>query len=153
MGQFDQPLFDAGFASGLVYYEDQYPGQDPTARIILTVTVAGLHTVPAIVDTDAPWCLLDADILAEIEPEQLDSLLTERLAVRGVSYQSRLTRLMVSLRADVGEDVDLEATVFVPILQPGETWNMPNFIGLQRLLSRIRFAVDPAENIFYFGPA
>ncbi len=153
MGQFDQPLFASGFASGLVYYEDQYPGQDPTARIILTVTVAGLHTVPAIADTGAPWCLLDADILVEIEPEQVDSLPTERLAIRGMSYQGRLTRLIVSLRADVGEDVDLEATVFVPILKPGETWNVPNFIWLQGLLSRIRFAVDPTENVFYFGPA
>ena len=53
MGRFNQPLFDSGFASGLVYYEDQYPGQDPTARIVLTVTVAGLHTLPAIVDTGA----------------------------------------------------------------------------------------------------
>jgi hypothetical protein len=41
MGQFNQLLFDSGFASGLVYYEDQYPGQDPTARIVLTVTIAG----------------------------------------------------------------------------------------------------------------
>ena len=116
------------------------------------MTVAGLHTVPAIVDTGAPWCLLDADILAEIEPVQADSLPTERLSIRGLSYQGRLTRLIVSLRADEGEDVDLEATVFVPILNPDETWNVPNFIGLQGLLSRIRFAVDPAENVFYFGP-
>jgi hypothetical protein len=75
MGQFNQPLFDSGFASGLVYYEDHYPGQDPSARIVLTITIAGLHTVPAIIDTGAPWCLLDADILAELEPVQADVLL------------------------------------------------------------------------------
>jgi hypothetical protein len=86
MARFNQPLFDTGFASGLVYYEDQYPGQDPTARIVLTVTVAGLHTLPAIVDTGAPWCLLDADILTEIEPTQAGALPTERLAIRGVHY-------------------------------------------------------------------
>ena len=152
MGRFKVPLFASGFASGLVYYEDQYPGQDPTARVVLTVTIAGLHTVPAIVDTGAPWCLLDADILAAIELVQADSLPTERLAIRGVHYQGRLTRLILRLRADEGEDVDLEATVFVPMLNPGEPWNVPNFIGLQGLLSRMRFAVDPAENVFYFGP-
>ena len=152
MGRFNQPLFDSGFASGLVYYEDQYPGQDPTARIVLTVTVAGLHTVQAIVDTGAPWCLFDADILAELESMHADTLPIERLTIRGVLYQGRLTRIVLSLRADEGEDLDLEATVFVPILNPGETWNVPNFIGLQGLLSRIRFAVDPAENVFYFGP-
>jgi hypothetical protein len=51
-----------------------------------------------------------------------------------------------------GDDLEIPATVFVPTIPPGETWLHPNFLGLTGLLDRIRFAVDPAENTFYFGP-
>jgi len=47
----------------------------------------------------------------------------------------------------------VQATFFIPALLPGESWNFPNFLGLDGFLNRIRFAVDPAENIFYFGPS
>jgi len=30
-------------------------------------------------------------------------------------------------------------------------WPGPNFIGYEGLLQRIRFAVDPETNLFYFG--
>jgi len=40
-----------------------------------------------------------------------------------------------------------------PILKSGQAWSYPNFLGLDGFLSRIRFAVDPTENVFYFGYA
>jgi hypothetical protein len=51
------------------------------------------------------------------------------------------------LLADTGEPLDVPATVFVTPDWPG-----PNFLGYQGLLQRIRFAVDPESNRFYFGP-
>ena len=57
-----------------------------------------------------------------------------------------LYRVPLSFSADEGESLDLEATVF---LSPD--WTGPNFIGYQGLLQRIRFAVDPDANLFYFG--
>jgi len=60
--------------------------------------------------------------------------------------------MQLGLRTDrQGQDLEIEATVFVPTLPPGETWRHPNFIGLSGFLERIRFAVDPEENAFYFG--
>ena len=61
--------------------------------------------------------------------------------------------MRIGLEAERGESLDIEATVFVPILPPGETWLHPNFIGLDGFLNRIRFAIDPEENAFYFGSA
>jgi len=56
----------------------------------------------------------------------------------------------MKLLADVGEDLELQATVFVPDVE--EFWgNFPAFIGLTGFLERIRFAVDPLNNTFYFG--
>jgi hypothetical protein len=57
------------------------------------------------------------------------------------------------LQADVGQNLAIPATVFIPELEPGQVWNLPNFIGLKGLLERVRFAVDASENGFYFGPA
>ena len=57
-----------------------------------------------------------------------------------------LYRVAVTIEAEEGESLDVEATVF---LSPD--WRGPNFIGYQGLLQRIRFAVDPETNLFYFG--
>lgn len=61
-------LFDNGFASGMTYYADYYPGQYDTARIVVLIGVAGLPAVEAVVDTGAPWCILDPSV-AELVDE------------------------------------------------------------------------------------
>jgi hypothetical protein len=38
-----------------------------------------------------------------------------------------------------------------PDSKPGLLWDLPNFLGLSGFLERIRFAVDPGSNLFYFG--
>ncbi len=43
--------------------------------------------------------------------------------------------------------MDIEANVFVV---PG--WQAPCFIGYAGALDRVRFAIDPSANRFYFGP-
>lgn len=45
-----------------------------------------------------------------------------------------------------------DVTAFVPHLTPGENWPFPTFLGWHCCLERIRFAIDPAEEKFYFGP-
>ena len=59
--------------------------------------------------------------------------------------------MMMRLEASLGEDLDVDATVFVPRLEPGDIWNYPNFIGWDGFLNRIKFAIDPTESAFYFG--
>ena len=61
--------------------------------------------------------------------------------------------MTVSLLADEGNSLEFETTVLIPIVPLEATWDRPNFIGLNNFLSRIRFAVDPNENAFYFGLA
>jgi hypothetical protein len=57
-----------------------------------------------------------------------------------------LYRETIRISADEGQPLDVEATIFV-----SPDWRGPNFIGYQGLLQRIRFAVDPETNLFYFG--
>ena len=153
MARFAQLLISGNFATGMTYYQDLYPGQEQSARVVLPVIVEGSLAVHAVVDTGAPWCVIDpaivrqigAGIRADYEPDRW-------LMVRGTWYMGKLLRLGISLEAERGNGLEIDATVFVPTLPPGDTWPHPNFIGLDGFLNRIRFAVDPRENAFYFGP-
>ena len=153
MARFTQTLIDSGFASGVTRYEDHYPGYEESARVVIEVHVESGYPVPAIVDTAAPWCVLDPEIVQRLQafgPVDYDP--TTRLIIRQGSFEGRLLKLNLSLQAEQGDDLLVDATVFVPSLGRGEQWPHPNFIGLDGFLSRIRFAVAPSENAFYFGP-
>jgi len=58
----------------------------------------------------------------------------------------QLIRLPVTLIADEGESLDLEATFFV-----SEQWRGGTFLGYTGLLDRLRIALDSPANLFYFG--
>ena|SRR5215471_2332109 len=49
--------------------------------------------------------------------------------------------------AEQGESLNIEASVFV-----AADWYLGNFLGYTGFLERLRFAVDPGTNTFYFGP-
>ncbi len=155
MAQFAEAFSACGFTSGVTYYTDRYPGQEQHARIVLSATFEGRMTIQVIVDTGAPWCVLDPEIADDLgitthpnyEP-------TNGLTIRGHVFEGRLYRMGICLQNE-GEDSDnpeIEATVFVPTLPVGQEWPFPNFIGLDGFLSRIRFAIDPQESAFYYNP-
>ncbi|MBI4531612.1 MAG: hypothetical protein HY709_08815, partial [Candidatus Latescibacteria bacterium] len=48
--------------------------------------------------------------------------------------------------AEEGENVEVEATWFI-----SPDWPGPIVIGWKGCLERLRFAVDPSEDTFYFG--
>lgn len=146
-------LVPDNFSQGMARYRDRYPGQEQFARIVLAVTLEGRLPVQAVVDTGAPWCVIDP-ILAERVRTAADVGYEPgmKLMIRGVRYKGKLIRMLITLEAERGESLDVDATVFVPRLSAGEMWPYPNFIGLDGFLNRIRFAIDPSENAFYFGP-
>ncbi|MBI3762643.1 MAG: hypothetical protein HY260_12400 [Chloroflexi bacterium] len=74
------------------------------------------------------------------------------MVIRGQRYTGTLHRLDAKIPAEHGDPLTVEATVFVPELLPDDTWDFPNFIGLTGMLERMRFAVVPSSQLFYFGP-
>lgn len=154
MARFDDLLIGGHFATGVATYEDFYPGDKENARIVLSVSIAGRISTEAIVDTGAPYCILAPQLVkqAGISPDS-GYAPTGPLKIRGIFYRGTLHRMSIVLRNEQeGGDLEVPATVFVPTIPQGEPWLHPNFLGLTGLLERIRFAVDPAENAFYFGP-
>jgi len=54
--------------------------------------------------------------------------------------------LRIELIADVGDHLDFDAVAFV-----SPDWWAPSFIGYTGMLERLRFAIDPQVNRFFFG--
>jgi hypothetical protein len=107
----------------------------------------GSGLVMTVVDTAAPWCIFRPEIGQLIrETFELLSDGDIRLSTRLGLIRGALFHGPITIPADHGESLDLEATVF---LSPD--WRGDNFVGYQGLLQRIRFAVDPRRNLFYFG--
>ncbi len=99
------------------------------------------------VDTAAPWCILESD-LARAAERHLESLsdiasIDSRLG----RFTGRLYRGTTTVLAQEGEALAVDSTFFLSPEWPGG-----NFVGYQGFLERFRFAVDPGLNRFFFGP-
>src|SRR5690349_10446450 len=91
------------FAGGVLTYNDRF-GNDPNTRIVIPVVFENLLATTAVLDTGAPWCVLnpyDAEVLnLENRADCWESL--RPLSLRGFKYQGRLCRIPVSFEADRG---------------------------------------------------
>ncbi len=138
------------FATGMARYDDRYLGESDQARIVVYLVAANQVPIPAIVDTAAPWCILRTDEVRRCKDAITATLDRDyTIRIRGLLVRGRLLRMSLYLRADEGDGLLIDATVFEPA--PDELAYHPNFIGLAGFLDRIRFAVDPRENAFYFA--
>jgi hypothetical protein len=125
--------------------------QETTPRIFVTVQIEGLQVETAI-DTGGAYFVCDPEIADLLGLDPADGVETDELNIRGYKIAGTLHRLSLRLLAEEGKPLQVEATAFIPRLQPYQTWALPSFMGLLGCLERIRFAVDPVTNIFYFGP-
>ena len=139
------------FAVGANWFTPFLPDQPEILRIVVDVEVEGLP-LRAVVDTGAPYLICHPELAAELGARPDSAVDAARLVIRGRRHSGSLHRLAVTLPAAIGESVTVEATVFVPDLHLDEVWDLPNFIGLTGMLERMRFAVDPESDLFYFGP-
>ena len=136
------------FACSQTSYTDQI-GEHPDSRIYVLVQFDTLPKTFAVLDTGAPWCILNEEQAKELNPNYKDEAIdAKRVNIRGEKTEGVLIRLPVTICAEQGEDIIIEGTVFVP----QDERDLPNFIGLDGFLSRIKFAINPQSNIFYFGP-
>lgn len=136
------------FACSRASYLDRFGGQTES-RIYIAVRFDTLPKTFAIVDTAAPWCIINEEQAEELNPNYKDEALEERcLTIRGEKANGVLIRLPITIYADDGEDITIEGTVFIP----RDDREIPNFVGLDGFLNRIKFAVDPQERHFFFGP-
>ncbi len=138
------------FTSGRALYYDSPMLGAPAAQpqIYLRVLPANLGVdVLALPDTGAPWCIFEPAIGRVIE-DRLEHLPgTSVLSTRLGRFEGELCIGTLTLLATEGEDLDVEATIFLCPDWPGG-----NFVGYIGFLARISSALGPGENSFFFGP-
>jgi len=120
--------------------------------VVLEIAIEGI-VVEAIVDTGGVYLLCHPRLARQldIDASQAVSPVIE-LLFRGVFLQGRLHRLSLTLLAEAGENLGFEATAFVPEQYEEEGWgDMPSILGFYGCLERIRMAIDPVTETFYFG--
>ena len=138
------------FATGAQPYLSRAIGTaDPSNRIIVEVEVGGLRT-SAVIDTGAPYVILDPGLAQSLGVDSGSALLAANLSIRGHRTQGSLHRMNVTIMADEGEEITIEATVFIPKVDPA-LWSLPSFVGWTGCLERLRLAIDPFDETFYFG--
>jgi len=138
---------DPDFFTGAIHFSDEFEGNP---RVVIPLSVKGA-LIYAVVDTGAPYSILSREIAEELGIDTDDGI-DEVLSTRKGRVEGKICRIAVSLDSTVasGTGIDLEASFFIPL--PGELWNQDyHFIGLNTFLFAIRFAVDPHNNLFYFG--
>jgi hypothetical protein len=133
------------FASGSAPY-NYLPEESP--RLQIQIELDG-QRFSAAVDTAAPYFICNlavAELLGMTTAEHVGAV---TLSTRKGLTTGRLYRTVLMLIATEGESLEIEVTTFVP---GDQTWNdEPVFLGLFNCLDRVRFAVDPAADRFYFG--
>jgi hypothetical protein len=137
------------FATGFTTFFDAHPGtREAEPRIYVPIQPEGVpFQLLALLDTGAHYCILNEDAARLAQPALTGglgevSLRTARGPVRG-----ELHLHTVRLIAEAGRSLDVESIVFV-----ARGWRAPCFLGYTGVLDRIRFAIDPTTNRFYFGP-
>lgn len=137
------------FARGVAEYADARPGvEEPLSRIYFPFQPAGTDIWQlALVDTGGHFFIPSSEVLAAIRERLTDSFDHTSLMTAQGRIQGELYRYPLVLISIAGEDLDVDATVFV-----SSEWNGPSVFGYTGMLERIRFALDPETNLFYFGP-
>jgi len=140
------------FATGSTPYIYQGMASDESSpRVIIPVSIVD-QRISAFVDTGGVFLLVSPHIVAGLDLDPQSAVPTPRLLSRGSWISGVLHRVSLTLLAADGEHLAFEATAFVPQVPP-EEWSddFSCVLGVKGCLDRIRFAVDPGQDIFYFG--
>ena len=143
------------FATGSVTYQYRpATTHETTPRIILAVEIDGIIT-EAVVDTGGVYLFCNPHIARRLPLAPTEAMSgIQSILFRGVFVHGRLYRLTLTLLADAGDNLTMQATAFVPEPEEDEDWgDMPCILGFYGCLERTRFAVDPDAERFYFGLA
>ena len=145
-------LFPDGeyFATGAINYAYR-PAitSETTNRIIIVVSVEDSIT-EAVLDTGAPYPIISPKIAKQAGLNRVKPLERTKMVVRKMKLEGSIIRLNMTLTADNGKDLTVNATAFIPDSE--ECWgDFPCFIGQLGFLERIRYAVGPATDTFYLG--
>ncbi len=138
------------FTTGLCRYQDDLAeNQSTPSKLFIPIRIGDLPgDLWAMVDTGAPYCIFEAEVL-EALGYRFDPALTIPLSTRLGQIRGTPHNITLTVLANEGDSLAIESTFLVPETMP-HAWK-GNFIGYAGCLQRFCFAVDPSKNFFHFG--
>ena len=128
------------------YYEEDPSLESDQTSIHVEIVINGPIRIStfARLDPATPWVVLNSEWnnalgLGAQGPAECLQTAVGRMT-------GTLERYPIVLAAKEGQSLEIDATLFVC-----SDWHRGNFLGYSGLLERIRFAIDPASRLFYFG--
>lgn len=146
-------FFSSGlpFTQGFCHYDLRPTASGGQAlRVMVPILIEGMST-EAVIDTGGSYLVCNPEIGRALCLDPSSAIETEALLIRGIRYQGTLHRCGVEIVAEEGQSVSIESTVFVPKDDDSTVWPLPVIMGLQGCLERLRFAIDPYDEVFHFG--
>ena len=138
-------LNEADFTIGRSKFLDRGPSEpELSAKIFVRIELLGLETM-AQLDTGAAFSMLERELaekLGLLDGDGQEMAIHTRLG----QIEGRLERVELTLMADEGEALRIDATLLV-----SRQWTGTTFLGYTGLLDHVRIALDPPANHFYFG--
>lgn len=134
--------------SGAQYYLYEADVAGHTLVVALSCFVEDLpdHEY-GLLDTGSAVCVLPSSLVAALGSAPVPGAARVVLASRFGRFEGWMDRFRLTLHAQVGSPLEIDATWFVCPDWPG-----PLVLGWRGCLDRMRFAMDPSEDAFYFGP-
>lgn len=136
------------FAVGRIAYT-LLPPDNP--KLNLRLEIEGVLSL-AVVDTAAPYLVCSLALGEQLDLSKAAHLGSAEIRTYRGIIRGALYRLSVKLIATEGSSAQFEATAVVPEPDQDHWRDAPTFLGFQGCLERVRFAIDPSEDRFYFGP-
>lgn len=126
--------------------------RDQHNRITIEVEVGGFPT-RAMIDTGGVFLICSGEMSRQINLHWGQGQATRPLLWRNLRLDGELNRVTVAIPAMVGNSVNIDATVFIPDERSLEDWPIeyPCVLGMDRCLDRLRFAIEPGPDTFYFS--
>jgi hypothetical protein len=128
------------------YYSDLSVGAHRLVLAVPCFLEEGTAPIHALLDTASEWCVLPSETAEELGFDLTSLPPQATLHTRLGRIAGRLERVRVRFRAVEGEDIEIDATCFV-----SADWAGPMVIGWKGCLERIRFAIDPGDEVFHFA--
>lgn len=141
------------YATGATNYQYRPATErEKTPRIVVSILIDDIQTL-AFVDTGGVYAICPPDIASVLNLIPQDGIPTEPMLWRGSLLKGELYRIPTTIIAETGNSLRIESTFFVPQLTPDQIWvdDFPCILGMSGCLERLRFAVDPSADMFYFG--
>lgn len=133
--------------TGILRFATDHPVGRHSLLVMIPCEVGDLNApVQALFDPGSEWCVLAWEVADLLGYGSEPGLTGAAIETRFGTISGSLERVALRFLAVDGSSLEIDATWFI-----SPDWPGPTVLGWRGCLERMRFAVDPNDNWFYFA--